>query len=71
MKYLITIVEYTATITTICGALLTSLEIMPHHMYMLNIGSALWLIWAILTKQNSIALVNATMLSIYLYGILK
>ena len=71
MKYLITIVEYTATITTICGALLTSLEIMPHHMYMLNTGSALWLIWAILTKQKSIALVNATMLSIYLYGILK
>lgn len=63
------LIEWTATITTLLGALLTSLGHDPINMYALNLGSLLWLIWSILDRKVSIALVNGGMLVIYVYGL--
>ena len=60
--------EWVATAITIFGAYLTAINNHPLNLYFLNVGSFLWLIWAIRTKKLSIALVNGMMLGIYLYG---
>ena len=64
MKFL----EWTATIVTLIGAMLTALNYDPLNIYVLNVGSILWLAWACLERRASIALVNGGMLAIYLYG---
>jgi hypothetical protein len=65
------IIEYSATIITLAGALATSLAYDPWNIYILNIGSILWIIWSILERKVSIALVNAGMLLIYLFGLIQ
>ena len=62
------LLEWTATIVTLIGALLTALNYDPLNIYVLNVGSILWLAWACLERRASIALVNGGMLAIYLYG---
>jgi len=66
---LLKFLEWIATIITLAGALLTSLRLDPWNIYVLNMGSFLWLLWAILEKRLSIALVNGGMLAIYIFGI--
>lgn len=61
-------IEWIATVITIVGAYLTATNNHPLNLYFLNVGSFLWLIWAISQKRFSIALVNGVMLGIYLYG---
>ena len=69
MQILITIIEWIATIVTLCGAVLTSMDIDPWNIYILNICTFLWIIWGFITKNKSIAIVNAGMLFIYIFGI--
>jgi hypothetical protein len=64
-----TILEWVATIVTIAGAFLTAFDYHPYNLYVLNAGSVLWLIWALLDHKASIAIVNGVMLLIYLAGI--
>ena len=61
-------IEWIATATTLTGAFLTALGRDPLNIYVLNVGSCLWLLWAILERRLSIALVNGGLLGIYLYG---
>lgn len=65
------VLEWFATAITLTGALLTSLAIDPWNIYVLNFGSFLWLLWAVLEKKFSIALVNFGMLAIYIFGIFR
>jgi hypothetical protein len=58
-----------ATAVTLVGALLTSLQFTPENIYVLNIGSLIWLIWAIRVKENSLIAVNLGLLAIYAIGL--
>lgn len=63
--------KWTATAITILGAVLTSLNIYPLNVIAFNLGSVLWLIFAIRIKENSLVVVNAGMLLVYVFGLLK
>jgi hypothetical protein len=65
------ILEWVATIITIIGAFLTSMDNHPMNLYFLNTGSILWMIWAYFEKKPSIALVNGVMVGIYIFGVIR
>ena len=56
---------------TIAGALLTALNIYPLNVWAFNVGSVLWLIFAARIKENSLVVVNAGLLVIYIFGAVK
>jgi hypothetical protein len=64
------ILEWVATLVTIIGAFLTAFDYHPFNLIFLNLGSVLWLTWAILDHKLSIALVNGVMLLIYIAGMI-
>jgi hypothetical protein len=39
--------------------------------YLLNLGSLAWLITAIMWREWSLIVVNASLLAVYVYGLLK
>lgn len=63
------LIKWIATAITLAGALLTSLQITPMNIYLLNIASVFWLIWAVRIKENSLIAVNLGMLAIYAIGL--
>lgn len=63
-----TILEWSATVFTVAGALTTALSIDPLNIYLLNLGSILWLIWAVIIKRTSLIVVNSALLAVYVYG---
>ena len=63
------IIKWTATAVTLVGALLTSLQYVPENIYVLNLASAIWLIWSIRVKENSLIAVNLGLLAIYAMGL--
>jgi hypothetical protein len=63
-----TILEWSATAFTVAGALTTALSVDPLNIYLLNLGSILWLIWAVLIKRTSLIVVNSALLAVYVYG---
>jgi energy-converting hydrogenase Eha subunit C len=62
------ILEWTATVVTVLGAVATALAYDPLNIYLLNVGSILWLIWAVRVKKLSLVIVNAGLLTVYAYG---
>jgi hypothetical protein len=62
------ILEWTATVVTVLGALATALAYDPLNIYLLNAGAILWLIWAVRVKKLSLVIVNAGLLAVYVYG---
>lgn len=65
------LLKWSATILTIAGALLTALNIYPLNVWTFNVGSVLWLIFAVRIKENSLVVVNAGLLVIYMFGAVK
>lgn len=63
--------KWGATILTIAGALLTALNIYPLNVWAFNVGSVLWLIFAVRIKENSLIVVNSGLLVIYMFGTVK
>jgi hypothetical protein len=63
------LIKWVATAVTLVGALSTSLDIHPLNIYILNLGSVIWLIWAIRVKENSLIAVNLGLLAIYAIGL--
>jgi len=63
-----TILEWLATALTVAGALTTALAMDPLNIYLLNAGTLLWLIWALMVKRTSLIVVNAALLAVYVYG---
>jgi hypothetical protein len=61
--------KWVATVVTLAGALLTSLDIHPINLYVLNIGTVIWLIWAIRVKETSLIVVDIGLLAIYVLGL--
>lgn len=65
------ILKWTATAVTLLGAILTSLNIYPLNVIAFNVGSILWLMFAIRIKEKSLVVVNAGLLLVYVFGLAK
>lgn len=65
------ILKWVATAITLIGAVLTSLNIYPLNVIAFNIGSVLWLIFAIRIKEPSLIVVNTGLLLVYIAGLVK
>ena len=63
-----TFLEWTATVVTVGAAIATALSIDPLNIYLFNLGSVLWLIWAVRIKKASLVVVNVGLLLVYAYG---
>ena len=63
-------IKWAATAVTLYGALLTSLQITPLNIYVLNLASAIWLIWAMRVKDKQLFVVNLGLLAIYALGLI-
>jgi len=61
--------KWSGTWVTLSGALCTSLRIDPLNVYLLNLGSLLFVIWACRIRERAMITVNAGLLSIYLVGL--
>ena len=65
------ILKWVATTITLIGAVLTSLNIYPLNVITFNLGSVLWLIFAIRIKEPSLIVVNTGLLLVYVAGLVK
>lgn len=65
------ILKWAATAITLVGAVLTSLNIYPLNVIAFNLGSVLWLIFAIRIKEPSLIVVNTGLLLVYVAGLVK
>jgi hypothetical protein len=63
------ILKWSATILILIGAVLTSLAVDPLNIYVMNVGTLIWLIWALRIRDNALIVVNAGLLVIYLMGV--
>lgn len=61
-------IKWVATIFTVVGAVAVTLKIDPLNIILFNIGSALWIIWALRIREYSILVVNIAMMLIYALG---
>jgi len=56
-------------VSVIAGALFTSFRIDPMNIWFLNLGAALYLIWALRIKEWNLVAVNGVLLGIYAVGL--
>jgi hypothetical protein len=62
-------IKWIATAVTLTGAVFASLNIYPLSAITLNLGSATFLIWAVLIRDRAMITVNAGLLAIYTVGL--
>lgn len=62
-------VKWVATVITLAGAVFASLNIYPLSAITLNLGSATFLVWAVLIRDRAMITVNAGLLAIYTVGL--
>jgi hypothetical protein len=63
------ILKWTACVVVCAGALCTSLRIDPVNIYLLNIGTTLYLIWSIRIRETNLIVVNGLLLVLYAVGV--
>ena len=63
------VLKWTACAVTLSGALMTALRVDPLNIYLLNLGSFLYLIWAIRIRELNLIVINAALLIIYVIGL--
>ena len=63
------ILKWSATVLILIGVVLTSFAIDPANIYFMNIGTLIWLIWALRIRDKALIVVNAGLLVIYLIGV--
>lgn len=64
------VLKWFACFVTLAGALATSLSYDPLNIYLLNVGSILYLIWGVRIKELNLVIINAGLLLIYVIGLL-
>lgn len=64
-----TVFKWLATVVTLSGAVLASIDVYPASAIVLNLGSALFLTWAVLIRDPAMIIVNLGLLSIYSIGL--
>jgi hypothetical protein len=62
------ILQWSATVLTILGALLSSMNLFPWNIVAFNAGGIFWLIFAIRIRSNSMIVTNSILLLIYVVG---
>jgi len=70
----LTAVEYMKWLSTgimLLAALAIVEGLHPTSIYLLNLGSLAWLITSIMWREWSLIVVNASLLLVYVYGLLK
>lgn len=65
------IVKWIATVIMLIAAVCVSFDLRPYHIWFLNMGSAAWLLTALLWREWSLIVVNSTLLLVYFVGFLK
>ena len=61
-------IKWVATAVTLAGAVATADMFDPLNIWLLNIGSLLFLIWAVMIKEKAMITVNSGLLLIYVFG---
>ena len=61
--------KWAGTVVTLAGALCTSLRVDPLNVYLLNLGSFVFVIWAFRIRDRAMITVNAGLLAIYILGL--
>ncbi len=65
------ILKWCSVIMALGGGCLTSLNIYPANIYLMNISAFTFLIWSVLVKDMGMITMNAGFLLIYLIGLIK
>ncbi len=66
---IVNITKWSATVVVLLGAVLASVGIYPYSAIVLNAGSFLFLIWAIMIRDRAMITVNLGLLMIYSIGL--
>lgn len=61
--------KWAGTVITLAGALCTSLRIDPLNVYLLNLGSLVFVFWALRIRDSAMITVNMGLLGIYVLGL--
>ena len=61
-------IKWVATAVTLAGAVATAAMFDLLNIWLLNIGSLLFLIWAVMIKEKAMITVNSGLLLIYVFG---
>lgn len=64
------LLKWTGTVLTLLGAILTSIDIQPYNVWLLNIGSAVFVWWACRIRDRAMITVNLGLLLIYSIGVI-
>jgi hypothetical protein len=65
------IMKWISTAIMLLAALAIVEGIHPTSIYLLNLGSLAWLITSIMWREWSLIVVNASLLAVYVYGLIK
>ena len=66
---MLTVLKWLGTAFTVLGALLTSLQgFDPWNVYVFNLGALFWLWASIRMQDRALITVNASLLTIYVFG---
>lgn len=63
------ILKWTACAVTLSGAICTAAQWDPLNVVLLNIGAALYLLWAVRIREANLIVINGALLLIYLGGL--
>ena len=64
------ILKWTACAVTLSGAVCTAAQWDPLNIILLNVGAALYLLWAVRIREWNLIVINAALLLIYVGGAL-
>jgi hypothetical protein len=65
-----TVLKWLATVVTVAGAVAVTHNLDPLNIYLLNLASILWIVWGLRIREWSIVVVNASLMAIYIYGLI-
>lgn len=65
------VLQWCGTAATLAGAVLTAAVVYPWNVWFLNLGSLLFLVWAVRIRSHSLITVNAGLLVIYAGGTVR
>ena len=61
--------KWSATAVTLLFAVMTSLQITPYNVWVANLSSAMWVVWALRIREWSLVVVNVGLLLVYFAGL--
>jgi hypothetical protein len=68
---MIRLLEIIATITSLISAYMTSQNIFPYNLWGSIISGIFWILWAIMSRNFGIAVVNVGFMLIFISGLIK